>query len=130
MPASRDSKESRFLLLGTSMRKDTENGSAALNQRRRKIDVLDIELLRLLNQRARIACELAAIKKSSGLPVYDGRREQQILERICDRNSGPLNSQGLISIFRCIIRESRKIEESSMRRLKENLFPRETSNGN
>ena len=111
------------------MRKHTQNGTPGLDQRRGQIDILDTELLRLLNQRARMAGDLASIKKSSGLPVYDSRREQQILERICHENSGPLDSQGLISIFRCIIRESRKIEESSMRRLEKNL-PKENSNGN
>lgn len=98
----------------------TNNGDD-LHQRRKQIDLLDTELLRLLNQRAAMACELASIKKSSGLEVYDGRREQQILDRICGQNPGPLGSQGLISIFRCIIRESRKLEEASMRRL-ENGF--------
>lgn len=112
------------------MRKHALNRSPALHQRRGEIDLLDTELLRLLNQRARKACELASIKKSSGLPVYDGRRERQILERICHQNPGPLNSQGLMSIFRCIIRESRKIEESSMRRLKKNSYQQENSNGN
>jgi chorismate mutase len=94
----------------------TNNGDD-LHQRRKQIDLLDTELLRLLNQRAAMACELAAIKKSSGLEVYDSRREQQILDRICGQNPGPLDSQGLITIFRCIIRESRKLEEASMRRL-------------
>jgi len=112
------------------MRKHGENGCAVLQHRRQTIDLLDAELVRLLNQRARIASELASIKKSSGLPVYDGRREQEILERICGHNNGPLDSQALISIFRCIIRESRKIQASSMRRLNKNLFQQENINGN
>lgn len=106
----------------------TNNGDD-LHQRRKQIDQLDTELLRLLNQRAALACELASIKKSSGLAVYDGRREQQILDRICGQNPGPLDSEGLISIFRCIIRESRKLEETSMQQLDKNSFEQEYSNG-
>ena len=106
----------------------TKNGDD-LHQRRKQIDQLDTELLRLLNQRATLACELASIKKSSGLAVYDGPREQQILDRICGQNSGPLDSEGLISIFRCIIRESRKLEETSMQQLDKNSFEQEYSNG-
>jgi chorismate mutase len=105
------------------------NNGDDLHQRRKQIDHLDTELLRLLNQRAALACELAAIKKSSGLAVYDGRREQQILDRICGQNPGPLDSEGLISIFRCIIRESRKLEETSMQQLNKNSFEQEYSNG-
>jgi len=112
------------------MRKHAENGCAVLQSRRKAIDLVDAELVRLLNERARIARELASIKKSSGLPVYDARREQEILERICGQNHGPLDSQGLISIFRCIIRESRKLEASSMRRLNKNFFKEESINGN
>jgi chorismate mutase/prephenate dehydratase len=88
-----------------------------LHRRRKQIDLLDSELLRLLNQRAKIACELASIKKSCGLEVYDGRREQQILDRLCTENPGPLEAEALISIFRCIISESRKLEETSMQQL-------------
>jgi chorismate mutase len=107
----------------------TKNGND-LEQRRAQIDILDSQLLRLLNQRAELASEVASIKRSSGLPVYDGRREQAILDRVCSLNPGPLDAQGLTSIFRCIIRESRKIEESAMQRAQENSFPQENCNGN
>ena len=111
------------------MSKHSDEAGEVLQDRRREIDVLDNELLRLLNQRARIASDLAAIKKSSGLPVYDGEREQQILDRICEDNQGPLDPESLTSIFRCIIRASRLVEENSMRRLENNFFKQENSNG-
>jgi len=106
-----------------------ENVTATLHNRREAIDALDAELLRLLNQRARIAHELATIKKSSGLPVYDGQREQQILDRICEENRGPLGPQSVTSIFRCIIRESRRVQETSMQEPKNNIFKQENHNG-
>jgi len=82
----------------------------SIEQWREEIDILDVELLRLLNERARIASELGALKVSSGLPVYDGRRERQILARLCQSNQGPLDRESVSSIFRCIIRESRRLE--------------------
>lgn len=82
----------------------------SIEKRRNEIDILDAELLRLLNERARIASELGALKVSSGLPVYDGRRERQILARLCESNQGPLDQESVSSIFRCIIRESRRLE--------------------
>jgi chorismate mutase len=54
-----------------------ELDAKALLRRRRAIDALDAELLRLLNQRARLASEVGRIKRSCGLPIYDGRRERQ-----------------------------------------------------
>ena len=89
-----------------------EQGEKTVAQWRSQIDILDTELLRLLNERARIASELGALKVSSGLPVYDGRRERQILTRLCDSNPGPLDRESVASIFRCIIRESRRLEIS------------------
>jgi chorismate mutase-like protein len=100
-----------------------------LHQRRAQIDVLDDQLLRLLNQRAQVVCEVASIKRSSGLPVYDGLREQWVVQRMCERNQGPLDTEGLTSIFRCIIRESRKIEEMAMQGNRENSFLQENCNG-
>ena len=87
-----------------------DNTKKTVEQWRNEIDILDAELLRLLNERARIASELGALKLSSGLPVYDGRRERQVLARLCESNPGPLDHEGVSSIFRSIIRESRRLE--------------------
>lgn len=91
------------------------NGLKTLERRRREIDRLDKELLRLLNQRAKIACELGAIKVASGLPAYDGRRERQVLARVRAENQGPLTAESVIRIFRRIILETRRIGTRSMR---------------
>ena len=116
---------------GSSATESSSNNGAEdpLQQRRRDIDALDAKLLQLLNERARIAHELASIKKSSGLPVYDGRREQQILDRVGEETQGPLGPESIIEIFRCIIRESRRVEESSMRELENHYFKQEKHNG-
>ncbi|HXB22748.1 MAG TPA: chorismate mutase [Candidatus Solibacter sp.] len=89
-----------------------------LLQKRKEIDLLDAELLRLLNERARIVLELAAIKKSSGLPAFDGQREQEVLDRIHRQNQGPLEPESVVTVFRAIIHEFRKIGEAAMRQLK------------
>ncbi|HMF90128.1 MAG TPA: chorismate mutase [Candidatus Angelobacter sp.] len=83
---------------------------------RREIDLLDRELLRLLNRRAEIACELAAIKVAAGLPAYDGRREQQVLDRVCAQSQGPLPVESVTGIFRRIILETRRIGTLAMRK--------------
>ncbi len=43
-----------------------EKSEKTLTGWRQEIDALDAELLRMLNQRAAIACEIAAIKMASG----------------------------------------------------------------
>jgi chorismate mutase len=92
----------------------TINGENALDDWRRQIDALDTELLRLLNQRAAIACEIASIKVASGLPAYDGNRERQVLARVLEKNAGPLDEQSVTDIFSGIIRETRRLGTERM----------------
>jgi chorismate mutase len=97
------------------MKERTNNGVQPLERWRTEIDRLDSQLLQLLNQRARIACELGAVKIAAGLPAYDGRRERQVLARVCAENQGPLESESVANIFRRIILETRRIGICSMR---------------
>ena len=92
----------------------TANGHKTLDECRRQIDALDTELLRLLNQRAAIACEIASIKVASGLPAYDGNRERQVLARVVEKNTGPLDEQSVADIFSGIIRETRRLGTQRM----------------
>jgi chorismate mutase / prephenate dehydratase len=89
-------------------------GDKTLADWRRQIDALDAELLRLLNQRAAIACEIASIKVASGLPAYDGNRESQVLARVAEKNAGPLDQQSVTAIFRGIIQETRRLGTQRM----------------
>lgn len=77
---------------------------------REEIDQLDEELLRLLNMRARLAVKVGALKRASGIPVRDLERERFVLERLQETNTGPLDSEAVLRLFRRIIRESRRAE--------------------
>ena len=99
----------------------TADGDKTLDRWRRKIDALDSELLRLLNQRAAIACEIASIKVALGLPAYDANRERQVLARVVEDNAGPLDKQSVTDIFSGIIRETRRLGTQRMQEASE--FP-------
>jgi chorismate mutase len=92
----------------------TVTSDKTLDDWRRQIDALDSELLRLLNQRAAIACEIASIKVASGLLAYDGNRERQVLARVVEKNTGPLDQQSVTDIFSGIIRETRRLGTQRM----------------
>ena len=96
------------------MGQPTAAGEKPLNDWRQQIDALDAELLRLLNQRAGIACEIASIKVAFGLPAYDGRREAQVLARVTEKNTGPLDQQSVTAIFHSIIQETRRLGTQRM----------------
>jgi chorismate mutase len=97
------------------MDQTTITAEKSLDDWRRQIDSLDSELLRLLNQRAAIACEIALIKVASGLPAFDGAREKQVLAHVLETNDGPLDQQSVVAIFHSIIRETRRLGTERMK---------------
>jgi chorismate mutase len=82
----------------------------AMEEGRRRIDGIDDELLRLLNDRARCALDIGHAKKALGLPVYSAEREAEILARLSGRNQGPLEEPAIRRLFERIIDESRRLE--------------------
>jgi len=81
-------------------------------QRRAEIDEIDQRLLDLLNQRARVVENIGRLKRQHRMAVLDGTREAQVIRRLRSQNQGPLDTRGVAAIFRSIIRESRRIQES------------------
>jgi chorismate mutase len=83
---------------------------------RERIDALDLELVRLLNERAHCAIEIGKIKRTRHIPIYDPKREEQIIEIVQRHNNGPLDSEGIRRLFERIIDESRRIERVTAER--------------
>jgi chorismate mutase len=77
---------------------------------RKEIDDIDAELLRLLNMRARLALKVGALKQAADLPCCDPERERNVLQRLRDINSGPLDERAIGKVFRRIICESRRVQ--------------------
>ena len=87
----------------------------SLRQLRSRIDRLDRQLLRLLNQRAQLAVRVGALKRQRRQPMYDPEREQLVLRQVTHANHGPFSSRALLRIFHAILRESRRLEISTIK---------------
>ncbi|WP_019866292.1 prephenate dehydratase [Methylovulum miyakonense] len=76
-----------------------------LAELREKIDALDAEVLRLLNERAKCAMEVAKTKIAQGEvgTFYRPDRESLVLRRIQELNEGPLSNDTVIRFFREIM---------------------------
>ncbi len=81
---------------------------------RRKIDVLDMRLLELLNERTRVVEEIGRIKRHLSLPIYEPRREEEVFHNITTNNSGPLTADAVKRVFERIIDEMRNIQKDEM----------------
>ena len=77
---------------------------------RTEINKLNGELLRLLNQRARLALKVGESKAAAGVHLCDHTREREVIEQMCAANEGPLDERAIVELFRAIIHESRRIQ--------------------
>ena len=77
---------------------------------RRRIDVIDDQLMKLLNSRSACAVEIGRVKRHLGIAVYQPDREAWILERAEANNPGPLDSGAVRRVFERVIDESRRLE--------------------
>ena len=80
---------------------------------RKQIDRIDDRLLRLLNQRARLAVRVGAIKQREGRRLFDPGRERVILRRLAASNRGPLSGTAIQSIYREILRQVRRSKRAA-----------------
>jgi chorismate mutase-like protein len=82
-----------------------------LDDLRRNIDRVDEVLVRLLNERARCACEVGRLKKELGIDVYQPEREKAVLQHVRDvAAEGPLGPDAISRLFERIIDEARRLE--------------------
>jgi chorismate mutase len=82
-----------------------------LDELRQNIDRVDEVLVRLLNERARCACEIGRLKKAQNVEVYQPDREKQVLEHVRSvAAEGPLDPEAIERLFERIIDEARRLE--------------------
>ena len=77
---------------------------------RSRVDEVDRELIRILNERARIVQEIVAIKAEAGKPLFDPRREEEILQKVAEQNQGPIYDTSMREIFELILHRIRDLE--------------------
>jgi chorismate mutase len=81
---------------------------------RKKIDAIDQQLVRLLNERSKFAVEIGHLKRKLKLAAWQPDREAAILRNIVKSNPGPLDDAAIRRLFERIIDEARSLERHSM----------------
>jgi prephenate dehydratase/chorismate mutase len=79
---------------------------------RREIDRIDAQLVGLMNERAALAGALVRHKRQAGLPIFDPTREMEVLARVIRSSKGPLSREALSAIYRQLIAQTRRLEET------------------
>jgi prephenate dehydratase/chorismate mutase len=87
------------------------NEEKKIDNPREKINAIDDQLLYLLNQRAELALRAGETKSRDNKSLCDHQRERDVLNRLCQQNSGPLNDQNVTSIFQRIMDECLQMQQ-------------------
>lgn len=85
-----------------------------LNKIRSRIDQLDEEIQRLINERAKCAQSVAEVKQRAGdsdANFYRPEREAQVLRKVMERNQGPLPAEEMARLFREIMSACLALEQ-------------------
>lgn len=92
------------------MRSRTEKKPDSIDSHRARIDYLNLEILKLVSERAVHATEIGRIKHSSGASAYLPAREREVIEKMIASNEGPLSSEQVARIYTEIISACRALE--------------------
>ena len=84
----------------------------SLDDLRQKIDTIDTDIIRLLNERADIVHEIGVVKKRDGLEIYAPEREEKLLRKLCEKGKGGrLPDTAIRAIYREIMSAALALEE-------------------
>jgi chorismate mutase len=85
-----------------------------LEEYRVLIDEVDRRIVELLNERTSVVENIGRVKRQAKLPIYEPRREDQVMENISGCNHGPLPAHAVRRIFERIIDEMRTVQRLRM----------------
>jgi len=82
-----------------------------IKELRQRIDKVNQQLLKLLNERAQIALEIGLEKRKSGHAMYDPIREKEILDSILKENQGPFSNEVIAYLFKEIFKATLALQK-------------------
>lgn len=82
-----------------------------LDKLRSELDKINIEMLNLISERAKIAQEIGEVKAKQGLHKFDPVRERDMLDDLVGLNQGPLTDATVSHIFKQIFKACLELQE-------------------
>jgi chorismate mutase/prephenate dehydratase len=99
---------------GHSASATRSSGTRSLRDLRNQIDKLDLQILKLINDRASVAAEIGKFKNDHGEDVFSPAREEEVLQNVLqvnEKNGGPLDAGTVRAVFREIMSGSRALQK-------------------
>lgn len=86
-------------------------GNDKLEQLRTRIDDINLELLKLINERALLVQEIGQVKGGQGVYRYDPVRERKMLDHIKEQNDGPFDNSTIDHLFKEIFKAGLNLQK-------------------
>jgi chorismate mutase / prephenate dehydratase len=86
----------------------------ALKPSRERIDSIDGQIVKLLNERAQVVREVGLIKKQFHTPVSAPGREEQVVRHAGEQARAPLTAPAVEAIYRTILHEMSAMEQAEV----------------
>jgi chorismate mutase/prephenate dehydratase len=86
----------------------------SLRNLRTQIDKLDLQILKLVNDRAAVVGKIGRLKNDQGDEIFSPAREEEVLKNVLeinDKHGGPLDKGTIRAIFREILSGSRALQK-------------------
>src|SRR5262245_33198547 len=85
--------------------------ASALRNMRERIDKLDLQILKLVNDRAAVAGDIGKLKNDQNAEVFSPAREEEVLKNVLEHHKGPMDAYTIRAIFREIMSGSRALQK-------------------
>ena len=83
-----------------------------INKSRKAINEIDEEILKLLSKRKNLIEEIGKLKNSLDIPIFDKKREEEILDKISQKaKKQGLNKEFIEEVFSVIFKNSRTSQQ-------------------
>ncbi len=88
---------------------EADEVQARIGELRDRIDEIDGEVVKLLNERAQLALDIRELKPRVRMALYDPKREEEIFEKLASCNDGPLYDDNLREIYDAVLRVMKEL---------------------
>jgi chorismate mutase len=77
---------------------------------RKKIDELDEQIVALISKRAEAAKAIGELKRTTEIPVYEPKREQEVFNHVKSVNPGPLSDAEMLDVYERLMDVMRSLQ--------------------
>ncbi len=87
-----------------------------MEQLRKQMDDINLQVLDLINERAKIVQQIGGVKEKQSMKRFDPVRERDMLNQIVKHNDGPFENSTIEHIFKEIFKASLELQEDDHRK--------------